>query len=797
MKTLSEIRRDIVSFYSSIQNRVTDFSFGSVISGIFYSVSAVVEEIYSEIRRVENQAYIATATGTYLDRLIEGTFQLTRTSATRNFGYVTLYSDSPIPEDVVLTYVGLDENRQNFTSTTESATKFIAFPSEGDEGIVYVLAEPENTTDVSVDTDSRTITIPAGSQYVILPVASVQTGSQVRIREGDLSSFPESPPEFNGVINTLNPGAIFNTTEEYTGGAPFSSRFTTVRSFNGTTGVFTVDNAFNFNNTGLVEVREDIFGNQITATYTQNPDGTGSTFTAGLIFDYANASLSTISLSSPIPSGSVPTVSVAENGSTSEYTLYSFSYTFNSTTYTFTNNVDNATFLGEINDFLIDVSDTYADFVVYQRRKVFDDSTVFDIDSQLQEDGSLLSSAAISGATDEASDDEYREALQSYLSSLGKATDSSLVTGALQVPGISSASILPNFLTPKGSSIVVASDTDGFLSADKLSEIKTVLDEQWKASGVNIIVRGPDRIAVHVSLNVKISDNANQNLVTNAIISATENYFANLNPGESISYITLLNTYSNLTGVTNVFNLIISKRLTDDTYEIYKAEYDEQILTDFVKGSIYSVEEVPDVTSLSSTYLRGDVVFESGGNYHVYDGTQWLEATNDPFISTNEGDIVIFDTDSGELDFQTYDENSPLDLEEYNLLSFDTPRYIRLGVIYSTSGAVEILRTNNNDVLAFNLYKGLSSVTTTEELRLTLETYKNQFPGTENEFYYLLSYAFSETIDDLILSTFPIDPELVLSQNIQNYTSESYEVYKLDSFTYNNVVRTAVGINYL
>ena len=97
MKSLTEIKRNITSFYSSIQSKITDFSIGSVVGGLFYSFSASLEGAYTEIDEVRDQAYISTATGEYLDRLINGTFRLERTPATRSVGYVVVYSNSPLP----------------------------------------------------------------------------------------------------------------------------------------------------------------------------------------------------------------------------------------------------------------------------------------------------------------------------------------------------------------------------------------------------------------------------------------------------------------------------------------------------------------------------------------------------------------------------------------------------------------------------------------------------------------------------------------------------------------------------
>lgn len=877
MKTLSEIRRDIVSFYSTIQQKINDFSFGSVISGIFYSVSSALENVYREVQQIENQAYIATASGQYLDRLIEGTFQLTRDPATRSSGYLTIYADSPLSEDVVLNYADFDSENLVFTSSTASASKFIGFPSEGDEGIVFILTQPEvGTFSTNVNTINKTITIPAGSQYAILRVASSQTGAVTNLNEGKINSFPSAPQGVSGVINTSNPGLIFSTNEEYTGGAPYSARFTTIRSYNQTTGNFEVDNAFNFSNSGSLEITKDVFNNPISATYFALDN---SSLTRGLVFDYISASTSTISLKQPILNNAniIPSFSETVNGVEKVYTLESYNFgatsldlsnikntifsinvTIPGSNYdpnnppnvTITGDGSNATavanisangavgsitvtnpgsgytsatvtidgptppgttaqatavigstsvFLSELSKF---VSNTPS-LVVNERRTTLSSNVIFDPDNQLLEDNTLLPQAIISGGSDEANDNEYRNALQTYLSGLGRSTKSALTSGALRVDGITYATVLPEFLSAPGSSTIVASDRNGFLSAENLLKVKNEIDANWKAAGVNIIVKGPKREELHVSLNVKLLPNTtNVNSVTNVILSETENYFNALSPGQKVSYSDLLLSYNSIPEIQNVFNIIITKRLTNETFTAKKEEYEERFLTDLTETNIVNIS----VDTRPSSPKNYQIIFNtSNSEYEVYDANSesWQTLTNITVASGDEGDIIVYDINSQTAFVYGDGVNATNPLSDYEGLNFSTNQYVNLGIIYAVNGSKELIQnipSKEKALLVYRFYNDLitsNSISTVQELRALLETYKSQFPMSEQKFFYVLSYLFSEPIDTNVITEYPIDPALIRSETLQDYSAQQDEIYKLGTFTYNSVVYPAVGINYL
>ena len=343
MKTLSEIKTNIISFYSSIQSRVTDFAVGSVINDIFYSVSASLEDIYTEIDSVVQQAYISTATGAYLDKLIYGTFQLARSPATRNVGYLVVYGNSPIadPSSVKLQYATFDYTTGEFLSGLQNSTKFLAHNTAGDSGIVYSLIQPRNSA--YIDSLTQTIDLKGRNvQFLILPVASVLTGLQTQVIDGGINSFPNPPAGLTSVINTSNPASVLFSSSQPISGAPYYSRYTNITAYNPSTSTFSVVNAYNFSNTGFVEINRDTSSNEIVGTYTEYPSGNasypGTLQTAGLVFEYISASTSAITLKQPIDNvlNISPTLTITSGGNVITLTLDTFTY--RGTTYT--NNYD-------------------------------------------------------------------------------------------------------------------------------------------------------------------------------------------------------------------------------------------------------------------------------------------------------------------------------------------------------------------------------------------------------------------------------------------------------------------------
>lgn len=719
MKTLSEIKRNIISYYSRIQNRITDFAVGSVAHDIIFSFSAAMEDVYRELATVEKQAYVATATGEYLDKLIAGTFQLKRAPATRSTGYVVVYADSPIvsPEAVKLRYADFNYATGEILGGLQSSVKFIGYNEQGDEGIVYTLINPRNLaavkpTDRLIDLGNRNV------QYLILPVASVLTGAKVNVREGGITSFPAPPPGLAKVINTSNPGAIFFTAGQAISSVPFYTRFTEALNYH--EGVIQVVNAYAFSERGHIEITRDISERPLTAIYSDKPlnDQAGAkTMSGGLIFEYIERDTSFLKLKSPILSGSVPTVQVNDAGVLKTLALRRFTY----------DGVDydeGSTYLQDIHNFMVTKS---AGLIVAQRRTQITDSLIFDPDSVLSEEYRILPSNMVGGGVDAATDDEYRVALTKYLSSLSKATQPALEAGALQVPGITFAKTLSGNVTPRGSTILLVSNSEGVVSGAKKLEVRSVLDQSWKAAGVNLIVISPELVNVNVSMIVKLTPGAVTSAVYNQLVSAISAHLALKNPGESIRYSDLLSVASSIPSVENVFNLLILKNLTYSTYNDYKAEYD-----------------------LAALLSLGD-------EYRVFD-------------QSGGGALTV----GGAVKYQGNDNMQPLEDDPGGPSSPDA-----VGVVFDSDGTdYGVILGNVPKVHA--LYSQLTGlVATPGDFIEAVSAYNDDIQAAGKNFLYVASYLFSEPLTE-IPTNYPVNPQTIEYQFVSDYMATQTQVFRMN-----------------
>lgn len=739
MKTLGEIKRNIVSFYSTIQNKINDFSIGSVTSGLFYAFSSALESAYEELEEVRQQAYIATATGEYLDKLIEGTFQLARSEDTRSVGYVVVFGESPLTNfsDLQLRYAEFDYDTGEFISGSQSSTKFVGYNVQGDEGIVFSLIQPRNSA--VIDPITKLIVLDRSIQFLILPVASMLRGEQSNVREGGIYSFPSAPPGLSGVLNTSNPGAVFFASEQTVSSSPFYTRFTEVISYNNTSSSFSVLNAYNFSQTGFVELKSDITRQKpIVSTYSEYPGELGSVYIGGLIFEYIDASTTNITLKLPIENSlnEVPTIQVTEGEVVKTLTLEKFTYDGN--TYT---NLHNDAFDGVIRDFV----DAFTDgLLIEQRANQISPELIFDPDSVLTSDYKLLSTANVSGASDGDTDAEYREALVKYLAGLSKATDSALEAGTLQIAGVSFAKTLPSYMSPRGAAVVLASNDDGYLTNAMKYTIKTSLENEWKAAGVHVIVKSPELLPTNITMTIRLDSGVYAPSVTQQVNITVEEYLKGKTPGDSLRYSDLLEAITQIGGVLNVFNMVVTKGLTDAIYQDYKAQYDEAVL---IKASDLGILEVEDTA-------------------HGLTGGEYLSYNVDSGVYTVEADIE----DGNALVYSVIDANN-FEILTGNLEALDS--IYQLLVVDSVGEADNVsyftsVIIDHDDIFTDSV-----------------------------DMIYFLSYVLGEPFVTLPSDNYPINVDNINYQYIRDYEASEIEIFRANTLTIGTEVKQLIGIRYI
>lgn len=598
-KSISQIKNEISNFYLSIQNEITDVSTGSVAGGLIYAFSAALQSLYEDLESVESQAYIATATGRYLDLLIEGGFFLTRPGATRSRGYVLVYGDNPLvnPEETgsSLICADFDEETGVFLSGLSSATKFTGVNSSGSGSVTYALVKPKNTFGFKTDSSGNFVIDLRNKQakYLVLPVVSVLPGSQTNVAEGSLNTFTNPPPGLRYVLNTNNPAEVIFDSPGISS-APLYSRTTSSNSLS-QNGIFSVVNAFNFSSSGFLEISFKSFSptNNLTAVYRNEFD---EEISAGLVFEYSDKTQTSIKLKN--------SESYINNFSSNELSKFDLiNFTYNSVTYSVDSSdvwtanqgilLEDGTPIGPSTE-IIGSNEFFAGFfgnqpwVIRQRAEQISEDILFDPDSALSPDTYVLKEAfRLTTARDSFSDNQYRRFFKNYINSLPRATSRSLEFAASRIPGISFAKTLPSDKTPVGTAVLLAADENGVLPLSQKQNVINALKDDWVAAGIDLIVRPPDLLNFSMAVNISLTNDNLESFVRGSITEAVQNYLSSLQPGNEVKYGQIYSIITSIDGVKNVSKLIIGQN-NFKHYEDYQSNYSKVVLE---KAVDYNKEE--------------------------------------------------------------------------------------------------------------------------------------------------------------------------------------------------------------
>lgn len=667
-KTISQIQNEIANFYLSIQDEITDVSTGSVSGGLIYAFSVALKELYDGLDSIERQAFIATANGRYLDLLVEGGFFLPRPTATRSTGYVVVYGDDPLvnPEVVgdKLICAEYDFATDNFISDISPATRFTGTNSFGSTSVSYVLIPPRNNLFVRKDSLGRSVIDLNGkkAKYLLLPVASVLSGSQVNIEEGSLDTFSNPPSGLRYVLNTNNPASLIF---DFGGvsNAPLYSRNTTLLRYtisDENSARMNVVNAFNFSSKGFAEIsyRSDFPTRLIRGLY-QNE--IGEQINAGIVFEYGTKTQTSISVTDI-----KPFVLQFNDNILRRYDIISFTYEG----ILYSRN-PNGLWSADVNTTLSDgtsigPSSTVLDlqffqsffgtdpWVVQQLREQVSEDIIFDPDRVLTETYSLRDGFRLSRASDRFNDEQYRSYFRQYINSLPRATNSALEFAALQVPGITFAKTVPSQELPVGTAVLLASSEDGQLSAERKQAVYDFLKDDWVAAGVELFVKAPELIEFNLSVSVKLQDIVFENSVKDAINISISEYLRSKGPGQEIRYSEVYSILSNISGLRSVSELIIGK-FDAKHYSEYAGNYAKTALKKLTsyKPTEYFITEESSFREVKNEVLitsdLNDVSFET----IAFDDFKTILDASYMFSNNNSSDVAyaavngIFSSDGG------------------------------------------------------------------------------------------------------------------------------------------------------
>lgn len=592
IKTASEIKQGIVNFYTKVQDKITDLGPVSIIGGIFYGVSVELESIYNELQEVEKQSFVATAEGQYLDRHIEGTYNLQRNDETRSYGYVVVYSNSRIQDPDSLTLKCAYEDANGNLVDVDIAEKFVTSGNETESGKVFALVKPQNEQYSKIITDSSgrkyyTVNLKGKyAQFFLLPVVSLTEGSANNVKEGSITIYPSPPTGVSGVVNTYDPQTyFFASPDSYN--VPFSIRYTASSAYDEAKGVFSVNNAYYFSDRGGMVEFEDLKGTKIMGLYykklvTEPYFDLSNPVLRNLRLEYDEAQLGTLKLVDTIGNSSNRSDSIDElpsifvknaEGLDEEYKLLGVSYGDTKVNWIY----DGSPYLNSpakgLSDFFkARISDTLnRGLVVRQVQVALDREIVFDPDNILADDGTIKDNARIGGATDKEGDEAYRNKLKKYLSSLPRATRSALEAGALTVDGVTFAKTITGVSVPRGSVVLLVNSTSGIVGGKTLSEVRNVLEKDWKAAGVNLIIKTPELVEISVVMSLTINSEYSEDAVNEQVKIEVSNYFGSKTPGSSLSYSEIISIIQAIPGVLNVWSVFFGKKLTTQFYYNNKA----------------------------------------------------------------------------------------------------------------------------------------------------------------------------------------------------------------------------------
>jgi hypothetical protein len=624
-KTVSQIRNEIANFYLSIQNEITDVSTGSVSGGLIYSLAVSLKTLYDTLDSLERQAFIATATGRYLDLLIEGGFFLPRPGSSRSTGYVMVYGDDPIvsPVDVGnnLICAEYDLNSDSFISDISAATKFTGTNSFGSNSVSYVLTSPKNKIFVKKDALGRTVIDLKGkkAKYFLLPVASILKGTQVNISEGSLDTFSNPPSGLRYVTNINNPSEVIFGFGGISS-APLYSRLTTLLSYSAIFNRLRVVNSFNFSSAGFLDIsyRSDFPTRLARGIYRSQ---SGEEITAGLVFQYSSKTQTSISLSE-----NNSFVLKFENNLLTRYDLISFFY--NNIRYfkhsNFLWGAETETLLGEGTPIgpttFVDSDSFFVKFfntepwVVQQTREQVSDDIVFDPDNVLTDLYNIKDGFKLSLARDQFDDEQYRNYFSSYINSLPRGTKSALEFAALQVPGITFAKTVPPNELPTGTAVILASSENGQLSVDRKQALHDFLKNDWVSAGITLFVKAPTLIEFSISVSVVLEGLVFENSVKDSINTSLSLYLNSKQPGDTIKYGEIYSIISNIPGVRGVSELVIGK-FEPDHFVKYAGNYVKVALD---KLSEYKPTEYFTREETTFRDLRNEIIIASDINDGVH-----------------------------------------------------------------------------------------------------------------------------------------------------------------------------------
>jgi uncharacterized phage protein gp47/JayE len=158
------------------------------------------------------------------------------------------------------------------------------------------------------------------------------------------------------------------------------------------------------------------------------------------------------------------------------------------------------------------------------------------------------------------SDEDFVSRFQAFILGLGRGNIYGLITAALSVTGIRSASVVEHFPPVSGYNVSVyvddgAGNAPPALLAAVLSVIVgdgTAANPGYKPAGINVEVVAPTKVTIDVTLNIVDDGSVDRDSITVNVTNALNAYINGLKLGEDVIYYQLVESIMNVVGVYDI-----------------------------------------------------------------------------------------------------------------------------------------------------------------------------------------------------------------------------------------------------
>lgn len=175
----------------------------------------------------------------------------------------------------------------------------------------------------------------------------------------------------------------------------------------------------------------------------------------------------------------------------------------------------------------------------------------------------VYNSAAMTGGLDEENSDEHMGRFRDFIEGLGQANVAGLITGAKQVEGVRSASVVEHFPPVSGYNVTVyVDDGAGNASQAMVDAVTAILvgdgtasNPGYKGGGINLRTLAPTKINIAVTVVLTVSGTISEEATTYLAEQALFDYVNNLSIGADVIRNKIIDV---LMGVQGVIDLTLT-----------------------------------------------------------------------------------------------------------------------------------------------------------------------------------------------------------------------------------------------